>query len=107
MFFTECLEDAEVCESKNAKLKCRVEPADANVRWFHKGNEVNEGSKYIIDEDNDSGRRCLTITSCRDEDSGKVTAMVGEIESEATLDVKGTIEDKVFFSNYSVRLHIK
>ena len=81
------MEDTEVCKNNNAKFKCYVEPADARVKWFHNDVEVFEGSKYTTDAD--GSMRCLTIMSCGKEDIGTVTAMTGEIKTEAKVTVRG------------------
>ena len=83
------MQDTEVFKEKNAQFKCHVVHADADVKWFHNDKEVTEGKKYTKVED--GAMRCLKVMSCVDEDRGIVTAMVGQIKTEANLTVNGIL----------------
>uniref|UniRef100_A0A671KL60 Uncharacterized protein n=1 Tax=Sinocyclocheilus anshuiensis TaxID=1608454 RepID=A0A671KL60_9TELE len=86
---------------QNTKFTLNVQSKpDADIQWFHNGQQIQESSKYQFT--NMSGVLSLQINDCQEEDSGTYrvvcTNSKGEASDYGTLDVSGGA-----FTTYSSR----
>ncbi len=86
---------------QNTKFTLNVQSKpDADIHWFHNGQQIQESSKYQFT--NMSGVLSLQINDCLEEDSGTYrvvcTNSKGEASDYGTLDVSGGV-----FTTYSSR----
>lgn len=86
---------------QNTKFTLNVQSKpDADIHWFHNGQQIQESSKYQFT--NMSGVLSLQINDCQEEDSGTYrvvcTNSKGEASDYGTLDVSGGA-----FTTYSSR----
>ncbi|KAM6920582.1 obscurin [Lycodopsis pacificus] len=80
------LNNVVAMEGKEAIFKCAVNPADANVKWFHNGIPVTAGPKYKIERGGSS--HSLTITSVTQKDAGEVSVDAEGKSCKASLQVQ-------------------
>ncbi|KAI3374875.1 hypothetical protein L3Q82_021410 [Scortum barcoo] len=80
------LNNVAAMEGKDAIFKCAVNPADANLRWFHNDILVAAGTKYKIEHGGSS--HSLTITSVTQKDAGEISVDAEGKSCKATLQVQ-------------------
>nr|XP_040027511.1 obscurin isoform X10 [Gasterosteus aculeatus aculeatus] len=73
-------------EGKDAIFKCAVNPADANVKWFHNSIPVTAGPKYKMERG--GGSHSLTITSVTQKDAGEISVDAEGKNCKASLQVQ-------------------
>lgn len=76
-------------EGKDAIFKCAVNPADANVKWFHNSIPVTAGPKYKMERG--GGTHSLTITSVTQKDAGEISVDAEGKNCKASLQVQRKI----------------
>ncbi|XP_075954719.1 obscurin [Anarhichas minor] len=80
------LNNVAAMEGKDAIFKCAVNPADANVKWFHNNIPVTAGPKYKIERGGSS--HSLTITSVTQKDAGEISVDAEGKSCKASLQVQ-------------------
>ncbi|XP_054452325.1 obscurin [Anoplopoma fimbria] len=80
------LNNVAAMEGKDAIFKCAVNPADANVNWFHNNIPVTAGPKYKIERGGSS--HSLTITSVTQKDAGEISVDAEGKSCKASLQVQ-------------------
>ena len=89
--FVKPLNDATGKEyDESVALECVISNELVPCQWFKGDEPVVHGPKYEIIDDKKTKR--LIVHDVRPEDSGNFRCVVGDNESSATLDVKGTWE---------------
>ena len=87
-YFLRMLEDVSVMEKKSAEFECEVFPINSPVEWFVNGKQVPLNSeRYHVSAI--GGRHRLIILDTSKSDEGRVSVMLGDLESYATLFVEG------------------
>ncbi|XP_074507683.1 obscurin [Sebastes fasciatus] len=80
------LNNVAAMEGKDAIFKCAVNPADANVKWFHNNVPVTAGPKYKIERG--GGSHSLTVASVTQKDAGEINVDAEGKSCKATLQVQ-------------------
>lgn len=80
------LNNVAAMEGKDAIFKCAVTPADASVRWFHKGLPIAAGIKYKAEQSGNC--HTLTITSVSQQDAGEISFEAEGKSCKANLQVQ-------------------
>ncbi|KAK9538589.1 hypothetical protein VZT92_003751 [Zoarces viviparus] len=80
------LNNVAAMEGKEAIFKCAVNPADANVKWFHNSIPVTAGPKYKIERG--GGSHSLSITSVTQKDAGEISVDAEGKSCKASLQVQ-------------------
>jgi hypothetical protein len=62
---------------KMVKMRCKVDKAEAKVKWFKDGVEIKPSDQHFLMENN-NGEVSLTIRECELEDGGKYTCKIDE-----------------------------
>ena len=87
--FIRALEDQYVMEHKDAEFICGVYPPKSEVDWRVKDRSVTNGKKYKLSKK--SGEHRLIVKDALEEETGVVTAILGENQCEAQLIVRGEL----------------
>jgi len=110
-YFLDMLKDVMVSEGMSAVFVCKVYPDSAPVVWHTEESEVSPSdTRYKISTKGNERR--LEIVRASRHDYGIITASVGELQSNATLTVEGSIltvtflSCNVFMQAYTLHTHI-
>ncbi|XP_068459615.1 obscurin isoform X1 [Clinocottus analis] len=80
------LNNVAAMEGKDAIFKCAVNPADANVKWFHNNTPVTAGPRYKIERG--GGSHSLTIAAVTLKDAGEISVDAEGKSCKASLQVQ-------------------
>ena len=93
--FTRVLEDVDILEGEKAQFECEVYPDQTEVVWLVKGEEITDRKKYKPSKLGSTRR--LVINDCKELDSGQVTAIIGDFDTSANLNVRGAVIYPFYF----------
>ena len=101
--YVQPLADATIVEGETVSFTCVVSKANRPAKWFKDGKELSpsEHIEPILDD----VKHTLTVHDALLEDGGKYSIAVEEVESTATLTVKG-LTPLYFLSEYVIFIDI-
>ena len=86
--FTLQLEDQEIEENESATFTCQLSNPNRRVSWMKNGEDLKENEQCHITSE--GSEHSMTISKVKLEDAAEYTVKCGNLESKATLHVKGT-----------------
>lgn len=89
-YFVDMLKDVMVSEGMPAVFVCKVFPDHAPVVWYTEDEEISPSNTRYKTSSKGNERRLEIVRTTR-HDYGIITAAVGELQSNATLTVEGSI----------------
>ena len=83
------LEEQLVDEGDNAEFVCGMYPSNCQCLWKVNGKDVKLGDKYNVRTSQDGSEHTLVIKDVTEKDAGEVSAVLGDVKTNAALFVAG------------------